>query len=69
MAFEYKLTPRPYGDEEAKTLLKDVVSPETTEWHYRTHHNGYVVVLNKIEQALDKADPAGANGNTARSAN
>ena len=63
MAFEYKLTPRPYSDEEAKTLLKDVVSPETTEWHYRTHHNGYVVVLNKIEQALDKADPAGANGN------
>lgn len=63
MAFEYKLTPRPYSDEEAKTLLKDVVSPETTDWHYNTHHKGYVTVLNKIEQALDKADAAGANGN------
>ncbi|NUO82589.1 superoxide dismutase [candidate division KSB1 bacterium] len=63
MAFEYKLTPRPYSDEEAKTLLKDVVSPETTDWHYNTHHKGYVTVLNKIEQALDKADPAAANGN------
>ncbi len=63
MAFEYKLTPRPYSDEDAKTLLKDVVSPETTDWHYNTHHKGYVTVLNKIEQALDKADPAAANGN------
>ena len=63
MAFEYKLTPRPYSDEEAKTLLKDVVSPETTDWHYNTHHKGYVTVLNKIEQALDKADAAAANGN------
>lgn len=63
MAFEYKLTPRPYSDEEAKALLKDVVSPETTDWHYNTHHKGYVTVLNKIEQALDKADPAAANGN------
>jgi Fe-Mn family superoxide dismutase len=63
MAFEYKLTPRPYSDDEAKTLLKNVVSPETTDWHYNTHHKGYVTVLNKIEQALEKADPAGANGN------
>ncbi len=63
MAFEYTLTKRPYSDEEAKMLLKDVVSPETTDWHYNTHHKGYVTVLNKIEQALEKADPAGANGN------
>lgn len=63
MAYEYKLTPRPYSDEEAKTLLKDVVSPETSDWHYNTHHKGYVTVLNKIEQALDKANPADANGN------
>ena len=63
MAFEYKLTPRPYSDEEAKSLLKNVVSPETTDWHYNTHHKGYVTVLNKIEQALEKADPAAANGN------
>lgn len=63
MAYEYKLTPRPYSDEEAKTLLKDVISPETSDWHYNTHHKGYVTVLNKIEQALDKANPADANGN------
>lgn len=63
MAYEYKLTPRPYSDEEAKTLLKDVVSPETSDWHYNTHHKGYVTVLNKIEQALDKANPGDANGN------
>ena len=63
MAFEYKLSPRPYSDDEAKSLLKDVVSVETTDWHYNTHHKGYVTVLNKIEQALDKADPALANGN------
>ncbi|MDZ7265911.1 MAG: superoxide dismutase [candidate division KSB1 bacterium] len=63
MAYEYNLSPRPYSDEEAKTLLKDVISPETTDWHYNTHHKGYVTVLNKIEQALEKANPADANGN------
>lgn len=63
MAFEYKLTPRPYSDEEAKTLLQNVISRETTDWHYNTHHKGYVTVLNKIEQELEKADPAAANGN------
>ncbi len=63
MAYEYKLSPRPYSDEEAKTLLKEVISPETTDWHYNTHHKGYVTVLNKIEQALEKANPADANGN------
>jgi Fe-Mn family superoxide dismutase len=63
MAYEYKLTPRPYSDEEAKTLLKNVVSPETTDWHYNTHHKGYVTALNNIEKALETADRAGANGN------
>jgi Fe-Mn family superoxide dismutase len=63
MAYEYKLTPRPYSDEEAKKLLGNVVSPETTDWHYNTHHKGYVTALNNIEKALDPADRAAANGN------
>jgi Fe-Mn family superoxide dismutase len=63
MAYEYKLTPRPYSDEEAKSLLKNVVSPETTDWHYNTHHKGYVTALNNIEKALDTADRPTANGN------
>jgi len=63
MAYEYKLTARPYSDDEAKTLLKNVVSPETTDWHYNTHHKGYVTALNNIEKALETADRAGANGN------
>jgi hypothetical protein len=48
MAYEWKFNPRPYTDEEAKTLLKDVVSPETSDWHYNTHHKGYVTFLNNI---------------------
>ncbi len=63
MAYEYKLTARPYSDDDAKTLLKNVVSPETTDWHYNTHHKGYVTALNNIEKALETADRAGANGN------
>jgi len=63
MAFEYKLTPRPYSDEEAKKLLGNVVSAETTDWHYNTHHKGYVTVLNNIEKELDTADRSKANGN------
>jgi len=63
MAYEYKLTPRPYTDEEAKILLKDVVSENTTDWHYNTHHKGYVTVLNNIEKELETADPTKANGN------
>jgi len=63
MAYEYKLTPRPYSDEEAKTLLKNVVSPETTDWHYNTHHKGYVTVLNNIEKEFETADRTKANGN------
>jgi Fe-Mn family superoxide dismutase len=63
MAYEWKFNPRPYSDEEAKGLLKDVVSPETTDWHYNTHHKGYVAFLNKIEQGLHGADVGAANGN------
>ncbi|NIR47151.1 superoxide dismutase [candidate division KSB1 bacterium] len=63
MAYEWKFNPRPYSDEEAKDVLKDVVSPETTDWHYNKHHKGYVNFMNKIEQALEGADVDAANGN------
>jgi len=63
MAYEWKFNSRPYSDEEAKDLLKDVVSSETSDWHYNTHHKGYVTFLNKIEQGLDGADRGAANGN------
>ena len=63
MSYEWKFNPRPYSDEEAKTLLKDVASPETTDWHFNTHHKGYVTFLNNIEKALEAADPSKANGN------
>jgi Fe-Mn family superoxide dismutase len=63
MPYEWKFNSRPYTDEEAKALLKSVVSPETTDWHYNTHHKGYVTALNNIERALEAADRAAANGN------
>ena len=63
MAYEWKFKARPYSDDEAKKLLKDVISPETSDWHYNTHHKGYVTFLNKIEQNLAKADRSTANGN------
>jgi len=63
MAYEWKFNPRPYSDEEAKELLKNVVSPETTDWHYNKHHKGYVVALNAIEKGLETADRGAANGN------
>lgn len=66
MAFEWKFNPRPYSDEEAKSLLKPVVSPETTDWHYNKHHKGYVVALNTIEKELETADRSAANGNYSR---
>src|SRR5215212_10446327 len=50
MAYEWKFNPRPYSDEEAKSLLKDVIDAETTDWHYNTHHKGYVTFLNNIEK-------------------
>ncbi len=63
MAYEWKFNPRPYSDEEAKKLLADVVSPETTDWHYNKHHKGYVVALNAIEKGLENTDRSAANGN------
>ncbi|HXE75100.1 MAG TPA: Fe-Mn family superoxide dismutase [Candidatus Xenobia bacterium] len=63
MTYNWKFNPRPYSDVEAKELLKGVVSPETTDWHYNTHHKGYVTALNNIEKALETADRAAANGN------
>jgi Fe-Mn family superoxide dismutase len=62
-AHEYKLKGRPYSDEEAKTLLAKVVDPQTTDWHYNTHHKGYVDKLNEIEKTLETADLTKANGN------
>jgi Fe-Mn family superoxide dismutase len=63
MAYEWKFNPRPYSDEEAKTLLKDVIDAETTDWHYNKHHKGYVDALNKIEAKQQEANRADANGN------
>jgi Fe-Mn family superoxide dismutase len=63
MAYEWKFNPRPYSDEDAKTLLKNVVDAETTDWHYNTHHKGYVTALNTIEKGLETADRDTANGN------
>jgi superoxide dismutase, Fe-Mn family len=63
MAFEWQVGQRPYSDEEAKTLLAKVISPETSDWHYNKHHKGYVAALNTIEKGLEDADRAAANGN------
>lgn len=63
MSFEWKFNARPYSDDEAKEMLKDVMSPETSDWHYNTHHKGYVTFLNKIEAGLQSADKSLANGN------
>jgi superoxide dismutase, Fe-Mn family len=63
MAYEWKFNPRPYTDEEAKTKLSNVMSPETTDWHYNVHQKGYVTALNNIEKGLETADRAAANGN------
>lgn len=63
MSKEWKFNARPYSDEEAPELLKDVVSPQTADWHYNKHHKGYVTALNKIESLLPAADKKEANGN------
>ena len=63
---EFVLKKRPYTDEEAKVLLKNVMSPETTDWHYNTHHKGYIAKRNEIEKKLienSAALRAGANAN------
>jgi len=63
MPYEWKFNPRPYSDDEAKELLKEVISTETSDWHYNTHHKGYVTFLNKLESGLTGADAGAANGN------
>ena len=63
MAYEWKFNKRPYTDEEAKELLKTVIDAETTDWHYNTHHKGYVTFMNNIEKELETADRSKANGN------
>jgi len=63
MAYEWKFNPRPYSDDEAKKLLLPVIDAETSDWHYNTHHKGYVTALNTIEKALESADRSAANGN------
>jgi superoxide dismutase, Fe-Mn family len=63
MSYEWKFKSRPYSDDEAKKLLVNVMSSETTDWHYNTHHKGYVTALNTIEKALETADRTTANGN------
>lgn len=62
-AYDYKLKARPYSDEEAKTLLAKVMDAETSDWHYNTHHKGYVDKLNEIEKTLETADATKASGN------
>jgi len=49
---EHILKKRPYSDEEAKKILENVMSKETTDWHYNTHHKGYIVKRNEIEKKL-----------------
>ena len=63
MSYEWKAAQRPYTDEEARTLLAPVISPDTSDWHYNKHHKGYVAALNTIEKGLETADRAAANGN------
>lgn len=63
MSYEWKLRTRPYTDDEAKKILANVMSPETTDWHYNTHHKGYITKLNEIEKAIQTADKAAANAN------
>jgi Fe-Mn family superoxide dismutase len=63
MAYEWKFNKRPYSDDEAKELLKNVIDAETSDWHYNTHHKGYVTFMNNIEKELETADRSKANGN------
>ncbi len=63
MSYEWEFKKRPYADDEAKKMLKDVMSPETTDWHYNKHHKGYVAALNTIEKSLKDTDRSKANGN------
>ena len=66
MASEHKLKNRPYTEEEAKKILLTVMSAETTDWHYNTHHKGYVTKRNEIETKLQEK---GAELRTSANAN
>lgn len=59
----WNVNPRPYSDEEAKTLLVDLMSEDTSDWHHNTHHKGYAAALNKIDAELETASKEGVNGN------
>lgn len=63
MAYEWTFNKRPYTDEEAADLLAIVIDAQTADWHYNTHHKGYVTFLNNIEKELETADRSKANGN------
>lgn len=63
MPYEWKFNPRPYSDDDAKTILGPVIDAETSDWHYHKHHKGYVTALNTIEAELVGADRSKANGN------
>jgi Fe-Mn family superoxide dismutase len=66
MSTEHKLKNRPYADEEAKKILSSVMSAETTDWHYNTHHKGYIAKRNEIEKKLEEKAAElriGANAN------
>jgi len=54
MQAEHKLKNRLYTDEEAKKILTSVMSAETTDWHYNTHHKGYITKRNEIEKKLEE---------------
>jgi len=69
MSYEWKFNPRPYSDEEAKSLLKKVVSPRPPTGIIIKHHKGYVVALNTIEKELESADRSAAMEITAKSVN
>jgi superoxide dismutase len=61
--YEWKFNPRPYSGDDAKKLLAPVIDAETSDWHYNTHHKGYITALNTIEKELASADRSKANAN------
>lgn len=63
ITYKWQLKKRPYSDEEAKDLLNEVISPQTSDLHYNKHHAGYGAGLNTIEEGLQSADLGKANGN------
>ncbi|MCX6803295.1 MAG: superoxide dismutase, partial [Candidatus Diapherotrites archaeon] len=51
---EHKFKARPYSDAEAIGLLSKIMSAQTTDWHYNTHHKGYITKRNEIEKKLEE---------------